>query len=416
MNLSSRPKAVVLLNNIVPYHDARWRGAAALFSHCVVVEMTNRDEFRALEVAQKSQGNYERVTLFPNADQTEISAGNLTRKVRGVLELENPTVIFVNGYSFFYNWIALEWGLRHQVPVVICSESNEHDEPRSAWKEWVKRFFVSRCAAGLAGGTPQATYLEKLGLPLEYLFTGYDAVDNEYFERGSTQARNNEPLLREQWGLPQRYFFSCARFGKKKNIPGLIKAYAAYLRKISESSILNPEALVCDLVIAGDGEEREVLEKMIVDLQLSEHVHLIGPQSYEELPGYYALAEAFIHASTTEQWGLVVNEAMACGLPVLVSERCGCAADLVLAGVNGWIFDPADQSELATLMLKIASDASLRNAMGAKSREMIANWGPARFAEGVACALAADYSAPSKQLHVWDRLVFTLMALRYLPR
>ena len=412
MSDSSRPKAVVLLNNIVPYHDARWRAAAALFSHCVVVEMTNRDEFRALEVAQKSPGNYERVTLFPNAGQAEISTGKLTRKVQALLEQEKPTVVFVNGYSFFYNWIALEWGLRHQVPVVVCSESNEHDEPRSAWKEWVKRFFVSRCAAGLAGGTPQAAYLEKLGLPRTRLFTGYDAVDLEHFERGSARARNDESLQRERSGLPKRYFFSCARFGKKKNIPGLIKAYAAYLHKISESSTTNPQSLVCDLVIAGEGEERGVLEKMIADLHLSERVHLIGPKGYEELPGLYALAEAFIHASTTEQWGLVVNEAMACGLPVLVSERCGCAADLVQAGVNGWVFNPHDQGELATLMLNIASDAALRNAMGAKSREIIANWGPARFAEGVSCAMEAGLSAPNRKFGLIDRLVFRLMALR----
>src|SRR5665213_1113884 len=104
-----RPKAVVLLNNIVPYHDARWRIAAALFSRCVLVEMTNCDEFRALEVAQKSSGNYERVTLFPNTGQAEISTGQLRRKVQVILEQEKPTVVFVNGYSFCYNWIALEW-------------------------------------------------------------------------------------------------------------------------------------------------------------------------------------------------------------------------------------------------------------------------------------------------------------------
>ena len=79
-----------------------------------------------------------------------------------------------------------------------------------------------------------------------------------------------------------------------------------------------------------------------------------GFKQYDELPIYYGLAGAFIHASTTEQWGLVVNEAMAAGLPVIVSERCGCAPDLVENGRNGFTFDPYDVDALTHLMLKMA--------------------------------------------------------------
>ena len=311
-------KAVVFLNNIVPYHHARWRSASVHLSHCVLVEITNCDEFKTLEVGLKAAGAYERVTLFPGRKLDEISKGQLAEAIRTILNREKPDVIFVNGYSFHYNWITLEWGLAHQIPVVICSESNEHDEPRSGLKESIKQFFVSRCAAGLAGGMPQAAYLEKLGISRDCLFTGYDVVDNGYFEFESEKARSGGDELRARFNLPADYFFACARFGKKKNLPFLIQAYAEYRRKFGDSQHASLKSLPWDLVIAGDGEERPLIERTIVECGVAEYVHLIGPKGYDALPLYYALASAFIHASTTEQWGLVVNEAMACGLPVLV--------------------------------------------------------------------------------------------------
>src|SRR5439155_11820127 len=122
-------------------------------------------------------------------------------------------------------------------------------------------------------------------------------------------------------------------------------------------------------------------------LRLGDDLLLPGFQQYDELPAYYGLASAFIHASTVEQWGLVVNEAMAAGLPVLVSERCGCAADLVEAGVNGFTFDPWQPEALARLMLKLAASETERLRMGGASRGIIANGSAERFGEGLEGAI-----------------------------
>ncbi len=115
------------------------------------------------------------------------------------------------------------------------------------------------------------------------------------------------------------------------------------------------------------------------------------------------MAGAFVHASTTEQWGLVVNEAMAAGLPVLVSERCGCAPDLVRDGVNGFTFDPYDPGQLADLMLKVSSDQCDRLAMGRASQEIIKDWGPERFADGLMQAVAVARSRPLPKASWLDR-------------
>jgi glycosyltransferase involved in cell wall biosynthesis len=141
-------------------------------------------------------------------------------------------------------------------------------------------------------------------------------------------------------------------------------------------------------------------------------VLLPGFKQYPDLPAYYGLASAFIHASTTEQWGLVVNEAMASGLPVLVSNRCGCAQDLVREGVNGFTFDPYNVEEMANVMLRLTETPKHRlTEMGDASRQLISAWGPERFARGLHDAAETALKNPPPIATVYDRLL--LMALIY---
>jgi glycosyltransferase involved in cell wall biosynthesis len=164
-------------------------------------------------------------------------------------------------------------------------------------------------------------------------------------------------------------------------------------------------------VLLGDGPLRETLNSQLSTLNLHGHVLLPGFKQYGELPAYYGLAKAFIHASTTEQWGLVVNEAMASGLPVLVSNRCGCAQDLVREGVNGFNFDPYNVEQLAQLMLKLSTLNSQLSALGSASREIISQWGPERFARGLHDAAETALKNPRPRAGLLDRLL--LKALIY---
>ena len=153
----------------------------------------------------------------------------------------------------------------------------------------------------------------------------------------------------------------------------LIEAHGAYVRQVE----VNPWRLV----IVGDGPSRPELESFARDLGLGNRVVFRGFAGYQGLPGIYGLAKAFIHASTKDTWGLVVNEAMAAGLPVLVSEKCGCVSELVKDGVNGFTFDPWRSDEIAQKMLLIHRDSSLSQRMGRESAALIADWGPGQVLE-----------------------------------
>jgi glycosyltransferase involved in cell wall biosynthesis len=165
-------------------------------------------------------------------------------------------------------------------------------------------------------------------------------------------------------------------------------------------------------VLLGDGPLRSALNSQLSTLNLHGHVLLPGFKQYPELPAYYGLASAFIHASTTEQWGLVVNEAMASGLPVLVSDRCGCAPDLVQEGVNGFTFDPYNVEQLAQLMLRLSTLNSQLSTMATASRLIIADWGTERFASGLQQAVETALRMPRPRSTWIDRLLLTALAHR----
>ena len=139
--------------------------------------------------------------------------------------------------------------------------------------------------------------------------------------------------------------------------------------------------------------------------------------SQEEVCAYYALAEALVLPSTYgETWGNVVNEAMACALPVVVSNQCGCSSTLVREGENGWTFDPADRGRLAEIMRLLAQSSDAQRAsMGAASRRVIADWPLERFVDGILAAVRTAGERPRSAPSPLDRMVLALWNGRYRP-
>jgi len=257
---------------------------------------------------------------------------------------------------------------------------------------------VDLYSAALVGGQRHVEYLIELGMPIERIFTGYDVVDNDYFAQRALQIRNSKSDIRNEHGLPENYFLASARFIEKKNLPRLINAYAEYRDRSKGTGVTAPgynRGAPWDLVLLGDGPLRETLNSQLSTLNLHASVHLPGFKQYDDLPVYYALAKAFVHASTTEQWGLVVNEAIASGLPVIVSNRCGCVPELMNG--NGFTFDPLDEHELASQLLKMASlSDDERRGLGDASYSIAANFTPDRFGAGLEQATQRALNSPRK--------------------
>jgi len=420
------PRVAILFDNFGPYHLARLKAAS---NACDVLAVEFGSSSAEYEWKASESGGLKRVALNDRGSSHDLPIEEFKGRLFHVLDEYKPEVVVVPGWGYRGALMALGWGLIHRIPVICMSESTQWDEARNPLKEWIKRRIIGSFSSALVGGTPHRDYMEELGMPSDRIFLGYDAVDNRFF---SEEARKIGVRRWEMGGEKQPCFLASARFIEKKNLFRLLRAYARYREEVkskklkvegetgaregSKPSTLDPRPSTVPqpwpLALLGDGGLREELERLRSELGMEDCVQMPGFKQYEELPEYYAAAGAFIHASTTEQWGLVVNEAMASGLPVLVSNRCGCARDLVRDGENGWTFDPSDEEQMADLMLRISSDEERRKEMSARSQEIITEWGPERFASGVKAAVEAALSAPKKKVGLIDRLILWAMTRR----
>jgi len=408
--MEHKPSVAVVFHHVGPYHHARLNAAADRLA-VTGIEWSAKgyDSWGAAD----SPARYRKVSLFSEATDNHPGKAELWRAFWSTLEQANPDVVAVNGWNNFGSLIAADCCVRRGIPMIVMSESARQDEFRTWWKEVIKRQIAGLYSVALVGGQHHVDYLVELGMPQDRVFTGYDVVDNAYFCRRAEEVRGQKSEVRKKYGLPENFFLASARFVGKKNLPRLIGAYAKY-RRLAGDRDHGPQTTdnrPWHLVLLGDGPLRESLNSQLSALNLQAHVHLPGFKQYDELPAYYALANTFVHASTTEQWGLVVNEAIASGLPVIVSNQCGCVPELVQG--NGFTFDPTDEHELASRLLEMASlsDRDLKQRSEA-SRRVAERFGPELFGEGLEKAAGVATQLTRKKFGIIDRmLLFT--AARY---
>ncbi len=372
-------KIAILFTNYGPYHLARVQAA---HHACSSREWTLFGiELARLEkeypwITQPDEFPCQIISVIDDRALECAKFSLLFSKLISIFNETSPDVLAIAGYarpSMLSAWL---WCFWHRKPAILLSETTEHDEPRSWWKEKIKSWLVKRYHAALVGGQSQKHYLLKLGMPAEAIFLGYDVVGNHVFHPDRIKSLPSP--------LDKPFFLAINRFVSKKNLPFLISAYAAYRQAAG--------AKVWDLVLCGDGELRLQLEEQIVTEKLKDYIHLPGFLQQDQLLPYFAHASCFIHASVQEQWGLVVNEAMAAGLPILVSNRCGCYEDLIIEGVNGYGFDPGDSQQLTDLMVKMSSGQIGLQKMGQAALEHIQKYSPDYFAQQLTQAVKYSLS------------------------
>lgn len=273
-----------------------------------------------------------------------------------ILSSHNIGTICISGYGKFEYLIFLLYGKLSGRRVILFAES---------WYsgnyivDKIKSIFLrATCHGFLVSGSRAFDHFQnRLNIPPSKIKIGYSVVDNEHF-RNSGPVKFNKRLL------------CVARFSPEKNLQLLIKAFAE-----SELSRNNWE-----LLIVGGGPLKSELEKIISN---KPNVRLIEWKSYQELPSIYHSSDIFILPSVFEPWGLVVNEAMAAGLPVMVSDAAGCLPDLLVNGENGWQFSPY-RDHLSVMLNKVAVySAQVFSDMGKRSEAMIGRFSLETFSKNL---------------------------------
>jgi glycosyltransferase involved in cell wall biosynthesis len=305
----------------------------------------------------------------------------LNRGVHSTLSRIKPDVVLCGGYNYLASWSAARWAKSHRVPLLLWSESTAWDRRRGyRLVEFMKARFLKRCAAFVVPGRSSLNYLTELGIEEQRIFTAPNAVDTALFSKLAEAARGDESQVRARHRLPSRYFLCVGRLVRDKGVFELLDAYAQLDAGLRSN---------VGLVFAGSGsDDRELAERAAKIAPGT--IRFLGFVHREQLPEVYALAEALVFPTHSDPWGLVVNEAMACGLPVIATTVAGCTLDLVQDGWNGFVVPPGDVRQLALAMAALAEDSEQRIKMGRRSRERIAAYSPAAWAHGMLEAVHAS--------------------------
>jgi len=290
----------------------------------------------------------------------------LTPGVVGALATARPDVVVVSGWSTFASQAAIAWCGLKGVPYVLVVES--HDEgPRAGWRRAVKGTvvppIVERAAGLLVTGTLARDSMIARGARPERVRIFANTIDAEAFGDRADRLAARRPELRHALGAGHEdvLVLSVARLAREKGLDVLVRAVAA----------ADDPRLV--LVVAGDGPERDALSALADEL--SARLVLAGDVGWERIVELYVAADVFALLSEREPWAVVVNEAAACGLPLVLSDRVGAAHDLLRDGANGALVAAGDVAAAAQALRGLAADPELRRAQGARSRELARDWG-----------------------------------------
>lgn len=447
------PRLLIHFARFGPYHHARLRAAHTILAplgwEVIGLETAGTD---ATYAWAENQPDFERVrvvTAFPSRVHEEITAAECRNTLPRLLDELAPDALAIAGWGSPDALVCLSWCRKHEVKRIVMSETREADGKRMWWKEWIKRYLISRFDGALVGGKSHRDYLVKLGMSADKIHIGYNVVDNAYFAEEVAKSRRQGAGDREAGVRGQEsgggvsrattnnqeprtlpFFLASNRFVERKNLVRLLDVYAAYARREqmaggrrqgsgdrdqeSGGSTQQPVrrsfsevgSSTWSLCLLGDGELKPALIAKCHELGLrviesapweipSSQSSINNPQStivnqasgcsptagivffpgfrqIDELPRFYAHAGCFVHPALEEPWGLVINEAMAAGLPILSGNNAGAAEELVDEGVNGWAFDATNVTEMVDCLTRVTElDEEARAALGQASKRIL---------------------------------------------
>lgn len=313
---------------------------------------------------QPSGNKYRSHFLFAGSFERLPQIRTALKAIRGIAQC-NADVVVISGWSYLPTWSVLAWTKFHRKPVALWFETNVFDHPRHWIKEWVKRIYLRGFAVAHVYGTSNREYLELLGMDPAVILEKRATVDAGIFMK-----------RRATFHSDFRRFIYVGRLSPEKNLPRLLDAFHQIVPRYR-----------AELVVVGYGPLEAMLKERVRDLGLTKSVVFTGAKTQEEVSRLLADSDCLILPSLSETWGLVANEALCVGVPLIVSDRCGCARDLATEA-SGWTFAAENTAELAQVLTKVCELPVQRlQQMSEAAVRIAAEYAPDRCAERIATNL-----------------------------
>lgn len=321
-----------------------------------------------LIILQESQKN-KLYDQLPKVDDSQLCIYKLwdapenfsyKKKVYYMLDKLNPDVLITGFISFPYGALGLKWAKSRGKSIIEYDDQRYNTFPRNKIITWIKSRIIRNVDAFICPAPAWDETLLKYGFKQSEIFYGLDTSDNKFW---SKKVQNTDFDF-----LPKSYFMTVGRQGSMKNLRFFLEAYKKYLNQGGK----------IPLVMVGNGPEHNKLVEIAGN---NRFITFLDFQSRENIRQLFVRMKALILPSTkSETWGMVVNECMASGHIVAISNECGSSTTLVKDKINGFHFSPYNEQEIINVLSKIEelSDSEY-NAMRDKSLEIIKDWDLDRF-------------------------------------
>ena len=288
-------------------------------------------------------------------------------ELKSYFESNQYDAVIVFGWNKVLFWQAIWWAKKYNISLILRAESNlKHTQ---SWlTKWIKKvsfpILFKQFEAFMSIGSHNSELYRHYGVQKKAIHDAPYCVDNDFFAEGATKSAIKAGQLRVSLGIPESdtVFLFMAKFVDRKRPLDLIAA-----------AVKNKECRNFHVILVGGGELMEACQSAITANQL-DNVHLVGFINQTELPTYYAAADVFVLPSHYETWGLVLNEAMACGLPSIVSDTCGATQDMIIEGETGYSYPMGDVQQLAILMMLMADSSDNCRQMGLRAAGHVQNF------------------------------------------
>ena len=393
MTTSLGQSILIALHRVGPYHHARFQAAAELLVDQLIVLETRPESQEYPWIFDNSLINYQRLELTGSANFEQDPPLQRARlQLEAIIKKVRPVAIVTIGWADPTYILLLHLGQIHNIPLIVVSDSRYSDMPRSALKEWLKSQLLRGYSAAIVAGKQSSSYIQKLGFARAAVFKPWDVVDNDAFA-SSIQPSELRHL---------RPFLCVGRLIPEKNHALLLKAFSSYQSQGGQRPLL----------LVGHGPLENHIKTQISSLPSPELVHMLPFQQLDQLKPLYWSSHALILPSSKDTWGLVVNEAMASSLPVIVSSSCGCVDDLVEHGVSGWTFQHDDMAALLhCLTCSDAQSPRQRELMTVEAQRRLSHFSTKAFA--LALQDACSYAIANLRSSRLSLFLTTLLQFRH---
>ncbi|MBL0141391.1 MAG: glycosyltransferase family 4 protein [Betaproteobacteria bacterium] len=330
----------------------------------------------AIDDRTRALHDYPHEVLLPGSRESHGVLKILVRTVALIWRMR-PMIIVVPGYADPASWVALVAGKLCGARIIVAVDSTREDKKRFVLWEFVKKVFVSSCDMAFVYGSRAGDYCATLGMPRDRIIVRCQATDNSFVAEEVSRYRSAGEGARVKAGIPwKRTVLLLGRIAAEKNFAVVIRAFQRVMQK---DPVLAEE---WGVLVVGHGPQREALSTYARDSGVP--LFFAGGVPWWDVPRLLALAEIMVLPSLSEPWGLVVNEAMAGGVVAVVSERCGCAPDLIVDGKTGFVFEPSDDERLASILELLMREPELRERVKGAAHTVIGNYSPRAAAEQMA--------------------------------